>query len=213
MIEIPLFDNIFTALRVSYLMEILQRSVPNSVTIIQQMNYCYTYNRGNNKIHFDGLTDLEKHAQCALIRNIAEKQLPLLLSNIIIAKYSANDIVIKKFYKKNKIKIRNYQALTNKKIQAISEIAKEIHLIYFHEKNISLKLVEILTAYSFDKDLFAQRQISILQLANQFNIPKSSVYNHLKKVSEFIRKKETLAVSLLTEKFAQRQIIPTLNKT
>lgn len=208
LIETPLFDNIFTALRVSFLMEILQRSVISSLTIIQQMNYCYTYNRKNDNIHFDGLSDLEIHAQCALIRNIVEKQLPLLLSNIIVAKYSANDVVIQKIYKKNKIKIKNFQTLTNKRFQAISEIAKELHFVYFHAKNIPLKLVEILTAYTFDKNLFKQQQISLLQLANQFNIPKSNMYYHLKKISDFIHQKETTAISLLCEKFAQRKIIP-----
>lgn len=203
-----IFENIFQALRVSFLMEILQRSVPNSVSIIQQMNYCYSYTRGNNNIDFENLNDLEIHAQCALIRNSVEKQLPALLSNVIIAKYATNDLLIEKLYKKNKIKIKVLQTLTKKRLSAINYIAKQIFHLYFKAKNISQNLVEILTVYQFDKKLFEQHQLSLLQVANNFKIPKSNVYYYLEKIQKFIDDNETKAIQILHEKFVKKQIIP-----
>ena len=112
-----IFENLFQALRISYLMEILQCSTPNSVTILQQLNYCYTYTRGNNNIHFDGLNDLEIHGQCALIRNAVEKQLPYLLSCVIVAKYATNNLRIEKIYKKKKKIVRIWYFLIYKKLK------------------------------------------------------------------------------------------------
>lgn len=207
----PIFENIFLALRVAYIMEILQRSVPNCITILQQMNYCYTYTRGNNNIHFNGLSDLEIHAQCALIRNIVEKQLPYLLTSIIVAKYAINDIFIEKIYKKNKIKIKLQQTLTKKRLNAIKYIAEQAFIIYFQVKNIPQNLVEMLTIYHFDKKLFDQRDLSILQLSQKFNIPKSNLYYYLKKLQDFIKDHETKAIQQLSIKLSQKQIIPNSN--
>lgn len=209
-----MFKNIYQALRVSYLMEIIQSSVISSLTMIQKANYAYTFHHKNNNINFDGLNELEIHAQCAIIRNIVEKQLPLLLSNIIIAKYSANDIFINKIYKDSKIKRKIIQAPSHKRITAISNIANEIYLIVFKDKhkNIPFNLVEILTFHAFDKSLLTQQQMSILQLAKEFNLPKSNLYYYLNKITEFIKEKETNAIENLIAEFERKLIIPGKNK-
>lgn len=203
-----IFENVFQALRISYLMEILQCSTPNSVTILQQLNYCYTYTRGNNNIHFDGLNDLEIHGQCALIRNAVEKQLPYLLSCVIVAKYATNNLRIEKIYKKKKIKIKVLQALTNKRLDAIKYIAEQVFIVYFKAKNISQNLVEILTTYCFDKKLFEQQKLSILQLSQEFHQPKSNLYYYINKIQKFVKDNETKAIQQIHEKLSKKNIIP-----